>query len=65
MNDDDNEFDNDDISWVEELFSEMLSRIQGFEGKQVSEEVMKSVTDAVLELVRTLREVCDNNGNEW
>ena len=65
MNDNDNEFDNDDISWVEELFSEMLSRIQGFEGKQVSEEVMKSVTDAVLELVRTLREVCDNNGNEW
>ena len=37
----------------------MLSRIQGYEGKQVPEEVMKSVTDAVLELVRTLREVCD------
>ena len=38
----------------------MLSRIQGYEGKQVSEDVMKSVTDAVLELVRTLREVCDD-----
>ena len=49
---------------VEDLFSEMLSRIQGYEEKQVSEEVMKTVSEAILELVRTLKEVCFNLTNK-
>lgn len=56
----DNVNDDDETNMVEDLFSEMLSRIQGYEEKQVSEEVMKTVSEAILELVRTLKEVSFN-----